>query len=245
LGSNNEKIEMITNWVVSETKKPVVPKLTALTMDLPSKGLAAKAGGAKGVAAINTISALPGIDIDTFVPFNTVDGMSAYQGLSGKAIKPIALRCVAQLYGATNLPVSATGGAYNWKDAVEFILAGASTIQFCSAVMQHGYGIINDLKSGLLDYMNSKGFETIDDFRGKSLMYITKQIELSRQYKLAAKPDTEKCIGCGMCVTSCADNGYGALRLDGEKAYCDISKCDGCGLCAQVCPKECIDFINR
>ena len=197
LGADAEKIKMVTSWVRQETEKPVMPKLTALTVDFPGKGLAAKEAGADAVAAINTLSSLPGIDIRTFAPFNTVDKMSAFQGLSGKAIKPIALRCVAQLAQATDLPISATGGIYNWNDAVEFILVGARSLQVCSAVMEHGYGVIKEMKSGLLGYMEEMGFETLSDFCGKSLPYITKQIDLSRNYKLTSKVNAQKCVGCG------------------------------------------------
>ncbi len=244
LGANADMVKMVTSWVREETKKPVMPKLTALTFDVPGKGLAAKEAGADALAAINTLSSLPGIDIDTFAPYSTVNGQSAFQGLSGRAIRPIALRCVAQLAAATGLPISATGGAYTWRDAVEFILAGASTIQVCSAVMEYGYGIIDSLKEGLVDYMETKGFKSIDDFCGKALPNITKQIELSRDVRLAAKVDAERCVGCGRCVDSCADNGYGAICMDGKKAVIDPAKCDGCGLCTQICPASCITMTG-
>lgn len=236
LGADPEKIKMVTGWVVSQTDKPVVPKLTALTVDLPSRGLAAKEAGAKAISAINTMSALPGIDLDTFIPKFAVDGMSAFQGASGKMIRPIALRCVAQLAKATGLPISATGGCYTWHDAAEFIAAGAQTVQVCSAVMENGYDIINPLTQGLLEYMDSRGFETIEDFRGKTLPYITQQINLSREYRLKAVVDQENCIGCGKCVPSCADNGFGAMCVVDKKAVNDPQICDGCGLCSQICP---------
>lgn len=245
LGADDEKIKMIISWVREETKKPVMPKLTALTMNLPGKGLAAKAAGADALAAINTINSLPGIDVKTFQPFNTVDGMSAFQGLSGKAIKPIALRSVAQLAQATRLPISAVGGAYTWKDAAEFILAGAQTVQVCSAVMQYGYGIIDGLTKGLLGYMEEMGFETIDDFRGKSLPFIKKQIDLNRSYKLYANAEPEACVGCGRCAESCRDNGFGAISIENKKAIVDQNKCDGCGLCSQICPKNCISMERK
>jgi dihydropyrimidine dehydrogenase (NAD+) subunit PreA len=238
-------IKMVTGWVVSQTAKPVIPKLTALTVDLPTRGRAAKEAGAKAISAINTLSSLPGIDLDTFQPVNAVEGMSAFQGASGRMIRPIALRCVAELAAATQLPISATGGCYTWEDAAQFILAGAQTVQVCSAVMEFGYGIIDQLNSGLLKYMEEKGFESIEAFRGKTLPYITRQINLSRDYKLRAKVTQETCIGCGRCVTSCADNGFGAMKLLHNKAVNDIQLCDGCGLCSQICPKESITMVNR
>lgn len=243
LGADAEKIQMVTGWVRSETKKPVMPKLTALTFDVPGKGLAAKEAGADALTAINTLSALPGIDIDTFTPYSIVDGMSAFQGLSGKAIRPIALRCVAQLASATGLPISASGGAYTWRDAVEFILAGASTVQVCSAVMEYGYGIIDKLVSGLISYMESKDFSSIHDFSGKALPHITKQIALNRNARLYAFVDRGACVGCGRCVVSCADNGHDAIQMDDGKAVIVPERCDGCGLCTQICPKSCLQMV--
>ena len=146
-----------------------MPKLPAIVQDIPGKARAAEAAGADAIASINTLNSLPGIDIHTFVPYPSVDGRSAFQGLSGAAVKPVALRTVAQIAKAVNIPVSGIGGIYNWRDAVEFILAGASSLQVCSAVMHHGYRIINDMTAGLLNYMEEMGFETINDFCGKAL----------------------------------------------------------------------------
>lgn len=242
LGSNSDSVERIVGWVSQETNKPVIPKLTALTDDVPSKGMAAKKGGAAAIAAINTLSCLPGVDLNTFVPLNSIDGKSAFQGLSGKYIKPIAMRCTAQLAQATGLPISSTGGIYTWQDAAQFILLGATTLQVCSAVMENGYGIVEKLTEGLLNYMNLKGFETIEEFRGLALKNIYKHNQLNREIKLKAHVDTELCIGCGKCSVSCRDNGYGAITVTNKKANADKTRCDGCGLCAQVCPKGCISF---
>ncbi|MBP2650606.1 MAG: hypothetical protein H6Q74_1431 [Firmicutes bacterium] len=246
LGTDEEQIKKVVSWVREETTKPVIPKLTALTMDVQSKGIAAKASGADAIAAINTMSSLPGVNLKTFIPYNSVDGMSALQGLSGKAIKPIALRCVMQLASATNLPISATGGIYTWQDAAEFILLGAQTLQVCSAVMEHGYGVINKLTAGLLRYMEEMDFGTIEDFRGKALVNVTKQIDLNRDYKLYAYVNAEKCIGCGKCVTACRDNNAaGAIRIEGKSAVCINDKCEGCGLCTQICPQGCISMMKK
>ena len=123
--------------------------------DLPGKARAAKEAGADAIAAINTLNSLPGIDLHTFTPYPSVGGSSAFQGLSGRAIKPVALRSVAQIAGAVDLPVSGMGGIYTWEDAAEFILAGARSLQVCSSVMEYGYDIVSKMKSGLLDYVKS------------------------------------------------------------------------------------------
>lgn len=153
---------------------------------------------------------------------------------------------MAQIAKAVNIPVSGIGGIYNWRDAAEFILAGASSLQVCSAVMHHGYRIINDMTAGLLNYMEEMGFETINDFCGKALPNIFRHNDLSRAYKLYSQPDAEKCVGCGRCVAVCADSAYSAIHLDeSRKAVVDKEKCDGCGLCTQVCPVSCMTMVRR
>lgn len=245
VGSREESIKMVTRWVREETKLRVMPKLPAMVPDLPGKARAAKEAGADAIAAINTLNSLPGIDLHTFVPYPSVGGNSAFQGLSGRAIKPVALRSVAQIAGAVDLPVSGMGGIYTWEDAAEFILAGARSLQVCSSVMEYGYDIVSKMKSGLLDYMDEMGFETIDDFAGKALAHIAPHRELPRRYRLYAKADGEKCIGCGRCVHSCADSAYGAIALADGHACVDPAKCDGCGLCSQICPVGAISMIRR
>ncbi|MFT3952190.1 MAG: NAD-dependent dihydropyrimidine dehydrogenase subunit PreA [Oscillospiraceae bacterium] len=240
IGANAEMVAQVVRWITETTKKPVIPKLTALTGNLAEKGLAAQRGGARALSAINTISSLPGIDLDTFVPYNAVNGKSAFQGMSGRTLKPIALRSVAQLSMATGLPISATGGIYTWQDCAEFILAGAKTLQICSAVMENGYGVIAKLRDGLLSYMERKDFLCLDDFCGKALANIVRHNELDRSYQMTAEIDASRCVGCGKCVTVCANNGYGAIRMDGGKAGINSRKCDGCGLCSQICPSGCI-----
>lgn len=241
IADNEETIKKVASWVLSETTKPVMVKLPAMTSNLPGKALAAQSCGVNAIATINTINSLSGVDIKTFVPTPNVGGKSAFQGMSGPAIKPIGLRSVAQIAKAVKIPISGMGGISNWKDAVEYILVGAKTLQVCSAVMQYGYRIIKDLNEGLLDYMNEMGFNSIDDFCGKALPNIVKHNELSREYKVISDPNLEKCIGCGLCQISCKDSGYGAITLgEDRKPIIDVLKCDGCGMCMQVCPVDCI-----
>ena len=243
VGASEEAIRMVTTWVREETKKPVMTKLPAIVTDIPGKARAAESAGADAIATINTLNSLPGIDLKNFIPFPNVDGGSAFQGLSGAAVKPIALRTVAQVAGAVDIPVSGIGGIYNWKDAAEFIAVGASSLQVCSAVMHHGYRIIQDMKEGLLNYMDEMGFDTIYDFCGKALPNIHRHNDLSRNYKLYSYSDPEKCIGCGRCVAVCSDSAYSAISLDdNRKSVIDKEKCDGCGLCRGICPAEAISM---
>lgn len=245
VGGNEDAIKMVTTWVREEADKLVMTKLPAMVPNIGGKAMAAQSAGANAIASINTLNSLPGIDIHTFVPYPSVDGKSAFQGLSGQAVKPVALRTVAQIASAVNIPVSGMGGIYTWKDAVEFLLAGASSLQVCSAVMEQGYGVVEGMKKGLLEYMEEMGFATIDEFVGKALPNITAHNSLSRDYKLYASPDAQTCIGCGKCVTVCRDSAYSALHLENGHACADSETCDGCGLCSQICPVGAITMQRR
>jgi len=245
VGGNENAIRMVTSWVREETDKVVMPKLPAMVPDLAGKAKAAKSAGADAIAAINTLNSLPGIDLHTFCPYPSVDGNSAFQGLSGRAIKPVALRSVAQIAAGCDLPVSGMGGIYTWQDAAEFILAGAGSLQVCSSVMEYGYGIVESIKKGLLAYMEEMGFECIGDFCGKALPHIKAHNSLPRSYKLHAEVNKERCIGCGRCVASCADSAYSAISLQEKKAQVDSDRCDGCGLCSQICPAGAIGMYLR
>ena len=116
---------------------------------------AAVRGGADGIAAINTIKSIIGVNAHTYVSSPAVHGMSAVGGYSGNAVKPIALRFIAELGQNAAMKgkhISGMGGIETWADALEFILLGAGSIQVTTAVMQYGYRIIDDLVTGLSLY---------------------------------------------------------------------------------------------
>ncbi|RKY52421.1 MAG: NAD-dependent dihydropyrimidine dehydrogenase subunit PreA [Candidatus Neomarinimicrobiota bacterium] len=237
IASNVELIKEVLGWVREAVDLPIMVKLPAVVENLPCKAKTAEENGADAISTINTINCLPGIDIYDFTPYPQVNGKSAFSGLSGSVIKPIGLRCVAGISREVNIPISGMGGISNWEDTVQYILAGASTVQVCSAVIQYGYRIINDLKQGLIDYMEEMNFKTIDDFTGLALKNIEKHKNLSRKYKLVSQVDPEKCVGCGLCSRVCEDGAYQAIRMSEKRVpIIDENKCDGCGLCTQICP---------
>jgi dihydropyrimidine dehydrogenase (NAD+) subunit PreA len=158
IGQDEELTKLITSWVKTVVSIPVIVKLSPNVTDIGRLALAAQKGGADGLAAINTIQSLTSIDLDTFEPLPSVNGLSTFGGLSGPAVKPIGLRCVAQIAQASTLPISGMGGISSWKEAVEYILVGASNVQICTEVMLKGYGIIKGLSEGLTRYLKNKGF---------------------------------------------------------------------------------------
>jgi dihydropyrimidine dehydrogenase (NAD+) subunit PreA len=207
---------MITAWVKEKARTPVLVKLTPNISDIRTVARAAKRGGADGLSAINTINSITGIDLDTLVPRPDVDGKSSHGGYCGPAVKPIALNMVQQIMAdpESALPLSGIGGIGTWRDAAEFLLLGCGTVQVCTAAMHFGYRIVEDMAEGLENWMRSKGFKTIDDFRGLSVHRVTEWKHLNLNYKIVARIDEQKCIGCDLCHIACWDGAHQCIHLD-------------------------------
>jgi dihydropyrimidine dehydrogenase (NAD+) subunit PreA len=217
VGQVPEYAQMITGWVKEVARTPVLVKLTPNISDIRTVARAAKLGGADGLSAINTINSITGIDLDTLTPRPDVGGYSAHGGYCGPAVKPIALHMVQQIAGDSEvgLPVSGIGGVATWRDAAEFILLGSGTVQVCTAAMHYGYRIVEDMIDGLSNWMDEKGFQTIDDFLGLSLPKVTEWKHLDLNYKIVARIHEEKCIGCDLCYVACWDGAHQCIHLDG------------------------------
>ena len=160
-------------------------------------------------------------------------------------MKPVALRFIAELAqdeALSSMHLSAMGGVESWSDALEFILFGAGSIQVTTAVMQFGYRIIDDLKSGLNYYLAEKGFSSVKEATGLALSSLSETTDvLERDTVIFPKFLKEKCIGCGRCMISCADGGHQAIRLgDDRRPQLNGKNCVGCHLCLLVCPQKAI-----
>jgi len=227
---------MITAWVKEVAKVPVIVKLTPNVADIVPIARAAQAAGADGITAVNTVASLMGVDLDNLRPLPTVDGKGSWAGLSGTAIKPIGLRCVAQVSLATGLPVFGVGGIGTWQDAAEYMAVGAGVVQVGTAAMFKGYDIVEPMKSGLAAYLSEKGYSSPRELVGKALPHIVSHDDLNRKRKSIFKINAELCNKCQLCVTACRDGGYQAI--EGGKGLVPVisaEKCDGCSLCSHVC----------
>ena len=245
IGQVPELVERFTAAARRGASIPILAKLTPNVAKMSPAAEAAKRGGANGIAAINTIKSIIAVNAHTYVSAPAVHGMSAVGGYSGNAVKPIALRFITELGQNPELAgmhLSAMGGVETWRDALEYILLGAGSIQVTTAVMQYGYRIIDDLKAGLNLYLAEKGFSCVDEARGMGLDSISETTDvLERDTIVFPMFHREKCIGCGRCAISCADGGHQAIRIgEDRKPVLNGKRCVGCHLCVLVCPARAI-----
>ena len=235
----------IVEWVKEVATIPVIVKLTPNVTDVTYIARAAVKGGADALSLINTINSIVSVDLDTFAPRPSVRGKGSHGGYCGPAVKPIALHLLSAVTGdaQVKIPVSGIGGIASWTDAAEFIALGSGTVQVCTAAMHYGFRIVEDLADGLSNWMDDRGYERIDDFRGRAVPNIAKWEELDLNYHTVASINYDKCIGCELCWTACEDGAHQAIRRHGRtngKAVVEIidEACVGCNLCSQVCPVD-------
>ena len=233
VGQIPELIERFTRAVKQVVKIPVIAKLTP-NVDIMSPGAeAAIRGGADGLAAINTIKS---VILD--------DNMKvAIGGYSGNAVKPVALRFVTEIKQNEKVNkyfLSGMGGIETWEDALDFLELGCENLQVTTAIMQYGYRIIDDLKSGLALYLKRQN-KTLKDIIGSRIKDVIDVEQMERDVAIFPKFLRNKCDGCGRCYISCMDGGHQAIKFgDDRKPVLDGNKCVGCHLCKLVCPNGAI-----
>ena len=242
VGQVPEYIEMVTRWSKQYTRLPVIVKLTPNVADIKPPALAAFRGGADAVSLINTINSVMGVDLDALLIYPNTGGTGSHGGYCGPAVKPIAQNMVAEIARTAEmagLPISGIGGITTWKDAAEFIALGCGNVQVCTAAMTYGFKIVQDMCSGLSEYMDAKGFASIDAFRGRAVPSIVNWNRLNLNHIEKAAIDQSLCIQCGRCHVVCEDTSHQAIMAmkDGQRHFEVMdAECVGCNLCVSVCP---------
>ena len=239
-------VRRVAGWVKGAARRvPVVIKITPQVADVGAIAEAVREAGCDGICASNSVPALTGCDATSEVPEPDVQGFATYAGLTGPAIKPVTLRTIAETARRGRLPVSGTGGPLTWIDAVEFMLVGATTVQFCTAVMRYGFDIVADLREGLGDFLDRRGLRA-SELIGRALPRIVDHERLPRA-SVRARIDPSLCIGDGLCAAACRDGGHQAIRLGADRrAVVEEDRCAGCGLCRLICPVPgCIMLESR
>jgi dihydropyrimidine dehydrogenase (NAD+) subunit PreA len=275
VGQVPEYCEQITRWVREAARIPIIVKLTPNITNVVLSGRAGLAGGADALSLINTLNSITAVDLDTFELSPSIGGKGGHGGYAGPAVKPIALNMLASLgtdetIRTSGKPISGMGGITTWRDAAEFLLLGASSLQVCTAVMHYGFRIIEDLTEGLSNWMDEKGFRTINEFRGRSLHRISDFKNFDLSFRAVARIHPDRCIKCNLCYIACNDTAHQCIDLvtaDGApvppytwdaasngRASATEGRpqptvreedCVGCRLCYNVCPVEkCIDMVE-
>ena len=242
VGQNPELVRDFTACVKDNVNIPVIPKMTPNITHIAEPAEACIKAGADAISAINTIKSVT-MDADA-----EVAGQRTISGYSGRAVRPIALRHILEL---AQMPIktelSGIGGIETWRDALEFIQLGCNNVQVCTAVMQYGYRIIDDLILGLQRYMAKRGISHLQDIVGEQLTKFLKPDHLDRDTIIYPKFDKQLCVGCGRCEMSCNDGGHQAIIFDHDTRQPRLvgTKCVGCHLCRIVCPTGAIGLSKR
>jgi len=232
MASDPQKIYEITRKVSESVKIPVMVKMSQSVTNMAKLARSIETGGASAISAIDTIRSILGVDINTGKPY-----LPTYGGYSGAPIRPIGLAAVATIAQATRLPVCGIGGIESFENVLEYIMLGASAVQIGTSIMLNGYDYINTILTDLSSWMEKNNIQSLDSIKGKALLSLKsfEEIEIepissnvsqkcqreeckdcvsSCLYNAIYKNlqevhvDTEKCTGCGLCVSRCPDRNF-------------------------------------
>jgi dihydroorotate dehydrogenase subfamily 1 len=181
------------------------------------------------IAAINTYGPCLRIDVESGRPM--LGSEKGHGWMSGAALKPLAVRCVADIAQAVKTPIIGVGGVMTGEDVIEFVMVGASAVQVCTAAILEGHTVYGKIAGQVEDWLDGHGYDSLNEVKGKALPYLGDGVSLDRPPSV----DLERCTRCGLCEKSCV---YGAITVKKTESLfaVDANKCEACGMCISVCP---------
>ncbi len=252
---NLEMTKTLIKSVRANTTKPLMIKLNALLIpqEIRDWAKACADAGADAISITNSMPGVVGVDVETGAPLCAfVDMNGKTRGMveivTGPAIRPLGLAAVALVDWTVDLPIAAIGGVADWVNAVEYMMLGASVVQVGSGAIAYGLRMVKDLVKGLEQFMERKGFRSVQDFVGIT----NKRYEIGNVYSnpgySRTQPRTmtvteELCNGCGRCLAPCEISGRGAIKIVDGTATIDQKLCQKCNLCMLVCPERAVKSV--
>ena len=231
LNNDAEQLVSLVTAVKRECSIPIMVRLPHYVADNARFMRALEKCGVDGITMIESIRCILGVDIDKAMPL-----MPTHGAYSGCHVRPITLAAIAALSQVSNLPISATGGTEDYRNIVEAIELGATTVQLGSAVLLNGYSVITTAVEELSQWMNQHGYANLQELQGKALKSLFSYEELDGTRRAAQIAHPQACTNCGLCINSCLAN---AISFDEDgKLQVNVGICDGCGLCCSVCSHQ-------
>jgi dihydroorotate dehydrogenase (fumarate)/dihydropyrimidine dehydrogenase (NAD+) subunit PreA len=230
VGASDEFSAELVQAIRHEVSIPIIIKEPAQLSDIVSAVRKVRQAGADAVTLTNRYNGLV-LNFQSGKPYIHTTG-----GCGGPWVKPLTLRAIHMVAKAMDIPISGSNGATHWKDAVEFMMVGATTVQFCTAVMVHGYGLLPEILKGMSDYLEGEKVQSVREIIGSANKHVMNYADIQRLPRVRYKVDRDICTGCRTCIDACF---FGAHVWEEDKPRI-TEKCMGCHFCQSICPQGAI-----
>ncbi len=231
VGQDKKLATEIVKAITSNISIPLIVKLTPQVVDLVDMARGVKDAGAAAVTIMNRFVGFL-VDVEKAAPH-----IYGAAGVGGPWMKPLTLRWIYEIYRNLGMPMTGSNGVYDGRDVVEYMMAGATVVQTCSATMAEGYGWLGKTVREANDLLDSLGYKTAREVIGVAAEKALRYAEMERFRKERAEVDDELCVLCGRCIDACF---YNVLKIDGDRLT--VGECRGCGVCTCICPQKAISF---